>query len=309
MKLVSISWVRNEADIIETFIRHHAPLVERMVVIDNGSTDGTIDILRSLARERFSLDIRQDPAPCHAQAAALTNLMHELTETARPDLILPLDADEFLTAHGGQDIGNILSMLPQSRVTLLPWRTYVPLPSDDQTETNPVRRLRHRRSKEQPQYYKVLIPHPFHDARYALTAGNHRIRATSGTQPPHTASGDLFLAHFPVRSAPQILRKVTEGLQRLRANPKRQPNEGFHWGEMADKFRRIRELSTHDLTECAIHYGCTGEVRKDIIVLTDPLLSPTPFPPARTAMDGGNTNPGKCASRQAPADPLPSPDR
>lgn len=309
MKLVSISWVRNEADIIEAFIRHNAPLVERMVVIDNGSTDGTIDILRSLARERFSLDIRQDPVPCHAQAAALTNLMHELAKTARPDLILPLDADEFLATHGGRDIGNILSMLPQSRVTLLPWRTYAPLQSDDQTEANPVRRIHHRRSKEQPQYYKVLIPHPFHDARYALTAGNHWIRAASGTQPPHTASGDLFLAHFPVRSAPQILRKVTEGLQRLRANPKRQPNEGFHWEEMAERFRQSREISPCHLTELAISYGCMKKMPEDVAVIADPLSSPTPPPRARTVMGKGNTPPETHASRQAPIDPLPCPGR
>lgn len=309
MKMVSISWVRNEADIIAAFVRHHAPLVERMIIIDNDSEDGTLDAIRTLARAGFPVDIRQDPAPCHAQAAALTALMHELAETARPDWIIPLDADEFLAADDGQNIGDILRMLPQSRVTLLPWRTYVPLPSDDQTEVNPIHRIRHRRSKEQLQYCKALIPRPFHDARYALTAGNHWIRATSGTQPPHAASDDLFLAHFPVRSAPQILRKVTEGLQRLRTNPKRQPNEGFHWEEMAEKFRRSNELSPGDLTGLAISYGCTGKTPEDAAVITDPLSSQSPPPRARTAMDVGNTNPGKSASRQAPTGPLPSPDR
>lgn len=310
MKMVSISWVRNEADIIETFVRHHTPLVERMIIVDNDSEDDTLDILRTLTCAGFPIEIRRDLAPFHRQAEALTELLHELAEgTAPPDWILPLDADEFLAAHDGRDVGSILSMLPQNRVTLLPWRTYVPLPSDDQTEMNPIRRIRHRRSKEQPQYCKVLIPRPFHGVSYALTAGNHEIRCSAGAPPPHAVSDCLFLAHFPVRSALQILRKVTEGLQRLRADSKRQPNEGFHWGEMAEKFRRIRELSPHDLTECAIHYGCMGETRGGTTVLMNPLPSPMPFPPARMAMDVGNMNLGKSASRQAPMDLLPYPGR
>lgn len=310
MKMVSISWVRNEADIIEAFVRHHAPLVERMVIVDNDSEDGTLDILRTLARAGFPLEIRQDTAPFHRQAAALTDLLHELaTGTARPDWILPLDADEFLAARDERYIGGILSILPQNRVTLLPWQTYVPLPSEDQAETNPIRRIRHRRSKEQPQYCKVLIPRPFHGEHYALTAGNHEIRCNAGAPPPHAVSDYLFLAHFPVRSALQILRKATEGRWRVRANPERQPNEGFHWERMADRFRRSNELSPFDLTELAISYGCTGKTPEDAAVIADPLSSPTPPSRARTVMGKENTHPETHASRPAPADPLPRPGR
>lgn len=43
--------VRNEQDIIEPFIRHHAKMMSLMFVLDNRSTDQTRTILRNLAQE------------------------------------------------------------------------------------------------------------------------------------------------------------------------------------------------------------------------------------------------------------------
>ena len=47
--------IKNEADIIAENIHVHSALgVDSFVVMDNGSTDGTVDIIRSLA-QRLSL--------------------------------------------------------------------------------------------------------------------------------------------------------------------------------------------------------------------------------------------------------------
>src|SRR5690349_15127087 len=56
MRLSTITWARNEADIIETFVRHHAALADRMIIIDNAGTDETSRILRSLAAEGLPLE-------------------------------------------------------------------------------------------------------------------------------------------------------------------------------------------------------------------------------------------------------------
>ena len=48
MKIVAISMVRNEADVIEAFVRHHAGLVDELIVVDHRSIDGTDELLREL---------------------------------------------------------------------------------------------------------------------------------------------------------------------------------------------------------------------------------------------------------------------
>ena len=52
MHVVGLYLLRNEADIIETNLRHHfASVIDEAIVIDNGSTDGTIELVSGLAED------------------------------------------------------------------------------------------------------------------------------------------------------------------------------------------------------------------------------------------------------------------
>lgn len=51
MKIVSFTMVNNEAEIIESFVRYNYNFVDQMVIIDNGCTDNTIEIINRLKRE------------------------------------------------------------------------------------------------------------------------------------------------------------------------------------------------------------------------------------------------------------------
>ncbi len=46
-----VTMVRNEEDIIETFVRYHSGAVDRMIIVDNGSTDRTPEILALIRDE------------------------------------------------------------------------------------------------------------------------------------------------------------------------------------------------------------------------------------------------------------------
>jgi hypothetical protein len=72
MKTALVSVVRNEADIIEVFVRHHAKLFDKLFIIDHRSTDGTSDILRALAKEGLPVEVTQGDAPYHAQGEVIT---------------------------------------------------------------------------------------------------------------------------------------------------------------------------------------------------------------------------------------------
>ena len=48
MKIISFTMVNNESEIIDSFIRYNYNFVDEMVIIDNGCTDSTIEIVSKL---------------------------------------------------------------------------------------------------------------------------------------------------------------------------------------------------------------------------------------------------------------------
>lgn len=93
MRIVGVSVVRNEADIIRITVLHHlAAGLDRLLIIDNGSTDGTDRILRQLARDR-RVDWSRDEG-LFRQGEMLTTLARRAT-AAGADWVIPFDADEF----------------------------------------------------------------------------------------------------------------------------------------------------------------------------------------------------------------------
>ena len=68
MRLIGIAMVRNEADIIEAFVRHNLTVLDALVVVDHGSLDGTGEILALLQREGLPLRVMRDASPGFFQA-------------------------------------------------------------------------------------------------------------------------------------------------------------------------------------------------------------------------------------------------
>ena len=44
-KLVGLSMVRNESDVIETFVRHNLTLLDELHIIDHNSSDNTLSLI------------------------------------------------------------------------------------------------------------------------------------------------------------------------------------------------------------------------------------------------------------------------
>ena len=51
MRPVAVTKILDEADIVEAFARHTAHYVGHHIFLDNGSVDGTVEILRQLRDE------------------------------------------------------------------------------------------------------------------------------------------------------------------------------------------------------------------------------------------------------------------
>ena len=89
--------VRDAADLIRVNLLHHLGLgLERMLVVDNGSADGTLERLERLSRQ-LPIDLRVDPGPFRQEE--LTNLLVAEARRQGADWVVPIDVDEFFVAR------------------------------------------------------------------------------------------------------------------------------------------------------------------------------------------------------------------
>ncbi len=99
MKLFGVMMVRNEADILAVNLRHHfAQGVDQFLVVDNGSSDRTLDVLETF-QEEGRLHWIRDAGP-YNQSNITSDLAREAGAMGA-DWVIPIDADEFWYAPRG----------------------------------------------------------------------------------------------------------------------------------------------------------------------------------------------------------------
>lgn len=99
MKVVGLYLVRNEVDIVELNLRHHfATVIDEAVVVDNGSKDGTLEVLAELAEE---LPLTLSSEVGHVYQEGRVTRMARYAASQGADWVLPIDADELWVSNGG----------------------------------------------------------------------------------------------------------------------------------------------------------------------------------------------------------------
>jgi hypothetical protein len=260
--------VGNEADIIETFVRYHVPLLDALVLIVHRPIDGTGDILRKLREEGLPLDVRPARHAAFRQAEETSEVARELLRGGAEHVVL-LDADEFLRLPDDAYLRRALPALPADRFGAWRWQGYVPLPGDDATEANPIRRIRHRRREEGVDCFKVVLTPAFLREEYSLLEGNHCVMQARPGRPdaaaPMMELKALRLAHFPVRSREQLETKVILGELGKRASGGGDGSLGFHWGQLYGAIRDRGSLDAEALRRVAERYPFTEDEKLDLV--------------------------------------------
>lgn len=266
---------KNEADIIEAMVRHNLAFLDRLHVVDNDSTDGTLAILKLLGLEFFGrLTWSTDERTGHMQK----DIINELLPTLHPDMgishVVVLDADEFISAEP-QDFRT--QLLASDAPVQLPWVTYVPTAHDDMSEPNPIVRINRRRRRERPQHYKVTIPGRL-IGKALVRAGGRLLKGRN--MPAPVSLPGITLAHFPVRSREQLISKVLIGSWSVRFRGPLKGKEAYHWHALAARILAGDMLSDSDIHSIALNYAAD----KQVALMRDPL--PEHCGPLRYTDDG-----------------------
>ena len=214
MKLVAVSIVKNEADVIEAFVRHARAWVDHHLVFDHDSTDGTREILGKLLAEGIPLTVFTDDALGNLQQARSNHLTRFAVTEWGADWVLPLDADEFLTGPDRKTLEACLAGFTATGPATVPLLNYYPTRSDNASEKNPVIRLTHCKAGN---IQKIMVPAALAmDPTVLAGKGSHAMYRDGRALPEQRLPAEFQLAHFSLRSpGQQAMRIALAELQKL----------------------------------------------------------------------------------------------
>lgn len=259
MRLVGISQVKNECDIIEQFVRHNLGFLDALFIIDNHSVDGTREILRDLTHEGLPIVVFDDPRFTRMQSAQLTGLFRTISEHLALDFVFVLDADELLVVPSRSALEDGLMSLPAGANGLIPWTTY--LYSAEPADIDPIHRMTMRRRVENPAYHKAVIAvDPQGVSHVVIEPGNHAVAHALHGELPHFVVPTVALAHFPVRSARQITAKSVCGWLAILAMDPNSETTGFghQKRDLYHRLMRQPNLSDEELFTISLNYAQTA---------------------------------------------------
>ncbi|HEY7945153.1 MAG TPA: glycosyltransferase family 2 protein [Casimicrobiaceae bacterium] len=276
MKFWGVAMVRDEADIIEAFVRHNLTVLDGLAIFDHGSSDGTGEILAALAAEGLPVSTVVDANTDFRQSAVISRLARQVFATHDPDFIFPLDADEFLKVPSRAQLEARLATLPRRVHAICTWQNYVP---DFALEADTLALLRsaRRAPTARPPVTKAVVSRYFLHGPMLIAEGNHMVLHAVGAEPHSEArhrplSPDACaIAHVPIRSAMQFSAKIAVGWLACLVQPDRPERLCYHWGEVFALLRSGRPLTPALLTAIAANYGKAdpGNIGSAAVELTD----------------------------------------
>lgn len=216
LRIVAITRILDEADLVEAFVRHTSAFVSQHVFVDNGSRDDTLRILQALHAESFGITVFQNRSVSFNEEEFNTFMFRHAATKLEADWVICLDVDEFIDDRDAPE-GFIEAVATAGReheglVYGLPLFEYENASDDDATEIVVPRRLRRR--APQPVTTKVLARAEVDQPGMTVDAGNHAILVDDRALPSASLPG-IRLAHYPRRSPEQMAVKNARGYAKV----------------------------------------------------------------------------------------------
>jgi Glycosyl transferase family 2 len=233
---------RDEADIVDAQIAFHLHAgVDFVIATDNGSLDGTTEILEAYARQGV-LHLIREPELDMRQEEWVTHMARLAASDFEADWVLNSDADEFWWPRGGTLPEVLATIPPRYGVVRCLWRHFAPRPDTHSlfAERMTVRlTLSHPwNDPANPFNVNQKIVHRA-DPEVIVAWGNHDVSAAGLL--PLGGWHPIEVLHFPLRTPEQYERKVVNAWSAWSRSQTRGPQP--HQVAAYDAYRegRLRE--------------------------------------------------------------------
>jgi hypothetical protein len=244
-----VGMVRNEADIIPTFLDCAARLFDRILLVDHQSTDGTRQIIDRFATKHSHLKVFDYRYRSHYQSD-IFNMLTRIAFREGADWVFYLDADEFIDVENRAIFDQTIHCFPYD-VMSLRWINLIPTEFGTFTSFN--RSQQFHWSGRFSTYSKVAVSAQYaaQHPHFHIHHGKHFV-SPSVNNPPEPMHDGCNILHVPIRSLERLRYKVTQGIDAYRT--KRDPGAGFHWFELYERLN-CGDVSADWLKGVIAQYG------------------------------------------------------
>jgi len=198
VKIVMTLLARNEADIIDAHLAFHLNAgVDFVIAIDNGSDDGTTEILEKYARDGH-VELTRDESE-YRQMEWVTGMARRASTEFGADWVINSDADEFWWPRGGS-LKDVFAAVPAPFGSVRGmWRHFAPRPDTDESfaERMTIRIVNPGAEDNSPYSPRFKAAHRA-DPEVEVPTGNHQ--ALGRALEPLRGWYPIDVLHFPIRS-------------------------------------------------------------------------------------------------------------
>ncbi|MCF6303758.1 MAG: class I SAM-dependent methyltransferase [Rhodobacteraceae bacterium] len=255
MALGVIVMVKNEIDIIQTFVESIMALFDVVVMIDHKSEDGTAEYLKAVSEKTGRLHLYTLEEPGYHQALTMNHMLRNCAELDGLDWVFFLDADEFLPFPDRASFQSSLAELGDFPVISMRWSNLIPetywqglvaIDSNTQFYHNP----------ELSPFTKIALqPSRVKLHKIWVEQGNHSVTNVMNGLPMSAHSVDFPVFHIPVRSKDQLLMKLNQGVvSYVKIGKNRDKVQGSHWFKIQENIRNTG-ISNQILNAVTDEYG------------------------------------------------------
>ncbi|PVX29354.1 glycosyltransferase family 2 protein [Sphingomonas pokkalii] len=226
-RVAAIMMIRDECDIIEANIRHHARLgVDHFVILDHGSADGTADILRALTTEGLPLTVLTYARDAEIELSQWYAALFARVRELGAEIVVQIDGDEFwhLTTGSFAKLDWSAPVITAPRFNMFAPRAAVGSP-----DGAPMTHIYRNRRPFHPEDYRsrvtrgdrdIAFDYPIHMVRIEpkvvflleemgeIMMAGHGIISHAGEMLQPKPDGSAVIFHYPLRSFEQFAKKV-----------------------------------------------------------------------------------------------------
>jgi hypothetical protein len=251
-KIFACVQVQNDADILESLCRYYCSFCDGILITDDMSSDNTMDILKALSDEGLPVFVTDNNNINSDQdwPNIRNQQFHLAIDTYNADVILPIDADEFLICSDGGNPRPVLESLDETIEDHIMRRNYVcpreikdntvffPSTTDKYTNLLSPKTVMHRLLLKEKNAYPTQGCHSF---------------CYADNPPDIMDMKMLCYNHYPFRSIYQFMIKIILGWMDVCARHQPETFMPWHWKSFYEEIKKYGIISPEMLERFSIY--------------------------------------------------------